>query len=674
MLVALLSLPVHAELQLPSVLASHMVVQQGVPVPVWGQAEPGQNVTVRFAGQSRSARADTNGLWRVTLKPVKAPKEQSGQDMVVEAGGQSLRLTDILIGEVWLCSGQSNMEQPVLAAANGREEVRKAVYPQIRLFRVGRVGAAHPQCTVPGAWQVCCPESADDFTAVGYFFGRKIHTELGLPVGLIDAAWGGSIAETWIPRETLAATPKFDGLIQNLDKQAAAYTPQEAEKRQARYPQELAAQQRKADEFWSILATNDLGATEHWEAPAFNDGGWATLDEPGVWENAGVPAMASFDGLVWFRREVEIPADWAGKDLILGLTPLDDSDTTWFNGVQVGRTTMNWTEPRRYEVPGALVKAGKAVIAVQVFDSAFAGGFAGSARQMRLMRKDAPDGPLLALAGPWRYRVSDGVRQWPAAPGGPRVPTAPGAVMNAPAALYNGMLAPLIPFALRGAIWYQGESNRPNAADYPELLTLLIQTWRQRWGLGEFPFGIVQLPNFGNPTPDQPFPKSDWAAIQEAQLKVARTVPGTGLAVTLDIGEARNIHPWNKQEVGARLARWALAQVYGRGGEYCGPLFKSASVKGHEVALAFDHVGSGLATRNGQPPAGFAVAGKDGKYVWATARIDGNTVRVSAAGVVEPAAVAYAWGDDPEQANLMNREGLPASPFRTQVGERGAGR
>jgi len=656
-----------ASLRLPAIIGSHMVLQQRVPLPVWGRAEAGERVSVRLAGQTARTTADAQGAWRVTFKPLEARPRQPALSMTITGAHETIILTDILVGEVWLCAGQSNMEMATLSAARGREEVRAAHDPQLRLFQVGRHTAATPQWGGDGVWRPAMPEVVDDFSAAGYFFARTLRTKLGVPIGIMQATWGGSVVEGWLPREVLAGAPHFAGRIAELDRRTAAYTPQVAERRLTAYQQELPAARAREAQYWETVGTKDPGIAGQWAQPALDDHDWPLLELPGIWENAGIPTLADFDGFVWFRRQVTIPPAWVGQALTLELPPLDDSDSTYVNNTLVGRTTGNWTDPRAYPIPASVVTGSTVTIAVQVLDMAFAGGFAGSARTFRLYRTDHPEDTPLTLAGPWRYRISTPAKELPWPSGLPATPVAPGAEINAPASFYNGMIAPLLPFALRGIVWYQGESNTPNAGEYPELLTLLIASWRSAFVNRFAPFGIVQLPGYQAPTPDAPVLKSDWAAIREAERQVAERQPHVGLAVTLDLGEAQNIHPFRKQEVGQRLAQWAAVEVYRQSGEASGPLVSRLTRHGAEVAIRFAHARYGLMTRDGLPPAGFALAGRDGIFVWATAHVAGDTLYLSAPTVPMPTSVAYAWADNPTWANLVNRAGLLASPFRLAV-------
>jgi sialate O-acetylesterase len=644
------------QVELPAVFSDHAVFQQGREIPVWGTGEPGHRVVVRFAGQTKGAVVGDGGRWIVRLEPVAAG---GPHDLAVCDGLTWLRRKDILVGEVWVCSGQSNMEWRLSSAANGPQEVADANYPQIRLLTVPRLAKPMPVDDVDARWTVCRPETAGSFSAVGYFFGRYVHKTLGVPVGLINASWGGSAAEPWTPRRFLTPRPEFADALKAYDDRVAQW--------QSARPGLLAAyEQAKKDypatfaQFMEALAKGDLGTKGRWHEPDANAADWKTMDLPQLWERTEVGA---FDGIVWFRKEVEVPPAWAGKDLTLGLGPIDDDDVTYFNGGKVGATgygtPRHWQTPRRYTVPGALVRAGRNVIVSRVLDGGGGGGFGGLPAQMKLSRPGAPPDRALSLAGAWRYRIgcSTAGKRVPSPPRPPSEPTGP-------SGMYNGMIAPLVPYGIAGAIWYQGESNAGRPIQYRTLFPLMIRGWRTVWQQGDFPFLFVQLANLGR-APKQP-DAGGWAWLREAQLRTL-ALPKTAMAVTIDIGDANDIHPRNKQDVGKRLALGALAVEYGRDGVHSGPIYRSMTVEGNKVRLRFRHVGGGLVAKGPDAPnlKQFSIAGIDQKFVWAHAKIDGETAIVWSDAVSAPAAVRYAWATNPEGANLFNAEGLPASPFRT---------
>jgi len=492
--ILLLSAAAQAEIRLPAVIGDNMVLQAGTRVSFWGWADPNEEFKVKTGWHDMEwvAQADEKGKWsfHVTAPPVGGPYE------VTLKGTNTVTIKNILVGEVWVCSGQSNMQWSVQQAANAQEEIAAAAYPKIRLFTVERKVADKPQEDCTGRWVECSPETVPGFSAVGYFFGRDLHKELGIPVGLIHTSWGGTPAEAWTSRPMLEGYPAFEPILQRYDQAVA------------NYPQIMA----------------------------------------------------------------------------------------------------------QYEE--ALAK--------------------------------------------WKKAVEKAKAEGTKAPNRPGVPFGPGHP-HSPSGLYNAMIAPLIPYTIRGAIWYQGESNAGRAYQYRELFPAMIKSWWNNWGQDDFPFLFVQLANFMQ-VKDEPG-ESAWAELREAQT-MTLSLPNTGMAVIIDIGEADNIHPKNKQDVGKRLALWALANTYGKDVVYSGPLYTEMEKSGNKIILHFDHVDGGLVTRDSEPLKGFAIAGEDRKFVWATAKIEGGTIVVSGSEVANPVAVRYAWADNPV-CNLYNEAGLPASPFRT---------
>ncbi len=657
-------------LRLPALFGDRMVLQQGQPIPVWGTAAPGARVEVVLAEARREVKAGQDGQWRVDL-----PAQAAGgpHELQVSCGSAAIVLKDVLVGEVWVCSGQSNMEWPLCLSANADLEAATAsALPHVRFFTVDRVTARAPRADCLGAWQECNPETALAFSAVGFFFGRKLSQELNVPVGLINSSWGGTVAQAWTPLSHLDANPMlkhYADYIRRLERPDAL----------AQYREELAS--------WEAsIFHKDTGiapVARGWASPDCPLKGWAPVQVPGAWETT---LGLNIDGAVWFRLDIDIPLAWVGKDLTMQLGPIDDFDITFFNGEQVGATgeeTPNANAvPRRYVVPGRLVKPGRAVVAVRVFDRFGQGGFvAAKPAEVTMLGPEGVVPERLPMAGTWRYRVEKALA--PKSPSGP-APVGPDN-QNAPAALYNGMIAPLIPFGIRGVIWYQGESNTGAGLprEYNALFPALIRAWRECWGQGkpggdtvsvrtpggrDFPFYFVQLANY---TARQARPgNSAWAELREAQLRTL-AVRNTGMAVAIDIGEAGDIHPRNKQDVGLRLALIALAKTYGRRIACSGPMFRRMTIEGSRIVLEFSHTEGGLVSR-GKALKGFAIAGDDKHFVWAKAAIvpaersgaGADTVVVSNPRVRKPVAVRYGWADNPE-CTLYNGAGLPASPFRT---------
>ena len=618
---------------LHSLFSENTVLQRDMPVPVWGWTKPGETVTVSMEGKTASATAGADGKWLAKIGPFSA----GGPFTLTVAGPQTVKVENVLIGDVWICSGQSNMEQGIGIAANPQEEIAKADYPMIHLYTVPKLISLEPRTQVNSKWLVCNPANIANggwggFSAVGYFFGRQLHLDLKVPIGLIHTSWGGTVAEAWTSGEALKTMPDFKPSVEMIEQTVGGN-------------KGVSADQLLID--W--YKKNDPGTEAKWEAPEFNAAAWKTMQLPVLWEQAGLP---NFDGIVWFRKEVEIPAGSAGKDLALHLGPIDDRDTTFFNGVKIGAKDQ-YNENRDYKIPGNLVKAGKAVIAVRVLDTGGGGGIWGKPEQMTL---DGGENPI-SLAGPWQYQDSTPFAKCS------QIPVTNAGDPNVTTVLYNGMIAPLLPYGIKGAIWYQGESNAGRAMQYRTLLPTMIKDWRARFGVGDFPFFIVSLASFMQV--DKEPAESQWAELREAQLLTAQTLPNAGIAMAIDIGDANDIHPKNKQDVGKRLALAAEAIALGKKIEYSGPVYKSMEKKDNAIRVSFDHVGAGLDAKGGELK-GFAIAGDDKKFVWADAKIEGDVVVLSSPKVAAPTTVRYGWGNNPI-CTLYNKDGLPAVPFRSDM-------
>jgi sialate O-acetylesterase len=638
-------MPAAAGVKLPAILGDNMVLQRDVPLKVWGWADAGEKVSVKLADQTRSTQADKNGDWSVIFDPLQA----GGPVEMTVTGKNVLTLRDILIGEVWLCSGQSNMALQVREANDARNEIAASDYPQIRLFDVNSIPSATVLHDVKGNWAPCGPRTSPGFSAVGYYFGRQLHKDLKVPVGLINNSVGATAAEPWISRESLLALPQIKGL---MDRYAAA----------VRDPEGVKAAYQKAMAAWEDTTIHkdpgNKGFSLGYAAPETSDSRWGDMRLPHRWQATGM----NFNGAVWFRKTLDLPATMEGKDLLLNLDKVDDYDTTYFNGQKVGGIGLETPNPffafRSYKIAASLVKPGKNVVAVRVFDRIGDGGFTGRAAKMNL-RTAAPGGQdSVPLSGSWKYKVELELprHDFADAPPAPLYAGTP----FAPANLYNGMIAPLTDFAIRGVIWYQGEANIGRAITYRTVFPTLIKDWRGAWRQKDMPFLFVQLANCSD-CPDQPG-DSPMAELREAQ-RMTLSVPKTGMAVAIDIGDSEDIHAGNKQDVGKRLELAALAVAYGKDIVYSGPIYKSMKIEGDKVRLSFDHLGGGLVAKGGKLN-GFAIAGEDRKFVWADAQIDGNTVIVSGKSIGDPKSVRYAWANN-SPCNLYNKAGLPASPFCT---------
>ncbi len=623
-----------AEVRLPHVIGSHMVLQRDQEIRIWGWADRGEKITVHFNDTVVSKRTGKDGKWMITL-----PAMEAGGPYTMKVRGRNIiTLEDILIGDVWVCGGQSNMEFKVEWFPWAAEEAALANYPGIRLFTVEKnVQPSAADETPGGEWKECNLETVLSFSAVGYFFGRYIHEELGVPVGLLSSNWGGTVIETWISAESVGQVPEFSEKMAGL----------------AEWDAEAAVERKKAEmqEIMDKYGADEPGIKDGvavWAAPGLDMDGWGRMQLPQLWENAGLDGL---DGVVWFRTEVDLPAEVIRKGISMELGPIDDSDWTWVNGHKIGETIQKFNEDRIYDVAAEYLREGTNVIAVRVEDTGGGGGFHGAADQMRVVSEDF----MVSLAGEWRFRVS---------PAELKLDYANILDPNShPTLLYNGMIHPLLNLRIKGAIWYQGESNASRAYQYRELFPLLIRDWRKQWEYPDMPFMFVQLANFMKP-PEQPG-ESSWAELREAQ-SMALSLPHTGMAVTIDIGQADDIHPINKQDVGKRLALAALKVAYGKDLVVSGPMYKDMMIAGDHIILSFDHVGSGLMAKSRYGYLnGFSMAGEDRIFHWARATIMGDKVFVYSDEVRKPLAVRYGWANNPDDVNLYNMEGLPASPFRT---------
>lgn len=618
-----------ADVRLPAVVGSHMVLQRESEVAIWGFADAGEAVTVSatWAKEGWKTSAGADGRFKVMVKTPAA----GGPFAIEIAGRNSIRLEDVLIGEVWLCGGQSNMEWAFCngGVLDGEKERDGANDPQIRLFDAPDRASARPEDDCKGSWAACTPESVNTFSCVGYFFARELRRELKVPVGLIGVNWGGTVAEAWVSESGLNAFPQFKPAIASL---AAART--------------KSGGAESMTSWWSALDDADLGTRNGWAAAGFDDAGWESATIPGAWSGD----LASFDGIGWYRRAIELPAGLAGQELAVDLGAIDDMDQLYFDGEKVGATELpdHWSDPRRYRIAAAKATAGRHVLAIRVVDTGGQGGLVGKPEELRLARADGSQ--PLPLAGEWKFRIGLDASRFPKLPA-----TEQQLNPNLPTVLFNGLVNPVIPFGIRGALWYQGESNRGRAAEYAELMPALIADWRARFGRPAFPFLFVQIAPF-----NYDGTRTATAELRQAQVETLR-VHDTGMVVTMDIGDPGNIHPGNKQEVGRRLSLWALAKSYGRSNLECsGPLFESMRVDGSAIRVRFTH-SAGLNSKGG-PPKLFEVAGADGKFHEANAAIDGETVVMSSPEVKEPKEARFAF-TDAGAVNLFNGAGLPASPF-----------
>lgn len=617
---------------MPKIFSDNMVMQRESTLTIWGWASPRERISVSLAGQTGRARADREGKWSLEIGPFDA----GGPYEMTIRGKNTLSFTNILFGEVWLASGQSNMNWSVARSDNPGEEISNAHFPDIRLFTVPRRMSTEPQDNFEeGEWLVCNPDNIANFSAVAYYFGRHLQQELNVPVGLIHSSWGGTIAETWMSYETMLSLEDFRERMLHVDILSL---------------DKLEEQARSKHEEWNQrIETEDKGITDQWHLADFDDSQWQEMHLPVLWERAGLPNL---DGVVWFRKEVILSESQANNPIILNLGPVDDSDYTYINGHLVGKTLDSHAANRRYEVPAEFLREGVNVLAVRVIDTGGDGGIWGDPSDLYFQT----GGLRLGLAGKWRYAVGIDLPRPQVVRRGPNM---------FPTLLFNGMINAITDYSLRGVIWYQGESNTNRAYQYRTVFKALINDWRQQWQDASLSFLFVQLANYMKA---DPYPvESDWAELREAQ-KMALSLPYTGMAVTIDIGDPEDIHPTNKQDVGLRLALNALHITYGRDIVYSGPIFESQQVEDDKIRLNFSSIGNGLKVDDQYGYLkGFAIAGEDRVFHWARAYLDGDQVVVYNKEVSDPVAVRYAWGNNPEDANLFNKEGLPASPFRTDT-------
>jgi sialate O-acetylesterase len=621
------SAALQAQIRTPRFFSDNMVLQRDRTIPVWGWSKPQEQVTVVLDRQSRTTLADRDGKWTIRLDPHPA----GGPYDLTIRGSDTITLHNVLIGDVWICSGQSNMEWKVKAVKHGDDEIKTADFPQIRHFEVPHTIAAVPKDDIrKGKWEVCSPATAGNFTAVGFFFARELYNELHVPIGLLHTSWGGTIVETWTSREAFERNDEFKSMIAsmprlNLDSMAAR----------------RASDLKKRIENLQGLSTNLETEALRWKNADCDDSKWPRLTVPGIWENQ---ALGDFDGVVWYRKTFEVSAEDAAGAATLELAMIDDEDETYVNGMKIGATTT-WDAKRKYAIPAGLLRPGNNVIAVRVLDTGGGGGIYGDSSEVRINLASGPH----SLAGQWPFHVEALSSDLSLI--GPN---------SYPTLLYNAMINPLIPYAVKGAIWYQGESNAPRAFQYRKAFPLMITDWRKRWNQGDFPFYFVQLASFNTTEPER-----TWAELRESQTATL-ALPNTGMAVTTDIGESADIHPKNKQDVGKRLAAVALNQTYGKKRVCGGPVYKSMKVQGDQIVLSFDNLGQGLVVKDKYGYVkGFEIAGADRQFQFAKAYVQGDQVVVSREGLHNPVAVRYGWVNDNGDDNLYNKDGFPAPPFRT---------
>jgi len=605
-----------------------MVLQRGKANTIWGWSDPGEKVQVEIAGKTASAVAGSDRQWEVRIHP---PRTGGPYTLIIK-GHQTVEFHNVLVGDVWLCGGQSNMQVGLPRARDGEEEVKAANYPEIRFFTVAAHPAYHHTDVVEGSWRVVSPETASQVSAVAYYFARKVQQEIHVPIGLVVDALGGTSAEAWTSANALRPLNDFDVPLAELAKFSAAAGPEYGNYVMHWY-----------DEY-------DVGLKGNWSAGDVDDSSWKPVEIPGGFSELGVPDTPA---LVWFRREITLPDPVPPGRAVLALGSVERMDTAYINGTWAGASA--WVEnPRMYFVPEGVLKPGNNVLAIRVLKTKVEGGFLGKPDELHLILGDKTSIPL---AGEWKGKLSVdarpphplpiGYENWPVIP----------------SVLYQGMLAPIAPLSITGALWYQGEQNSDRGFQYRKILPAMIADWRRLFAQGDFPFFIVSLPAFKHrsetPTDDA------WAETRESQALTAASVANSCLAVTIDTGDPDNIHPRDKRPVGERLALCALAKQYHKKVEYSGPTLARVERVSGAIKLHFTHTDGGLVSKETNLEE-FAIAGDDRKWYWADARIEGKTVIVSSPSVPNPREVRYAWQSNPS-ATLLNGAGLPAAPFRTDL-------
>ena len=631
---------VQANIKLPLLLSNGMVLQRDTKLIIWGWASPGEKVQVRINKKTVSTVTDSDGNWKVSLPPMKA----GGPYTMMVKGNNTVTINDILVGDVWFCSGQSNM---VLNMERVKEkypeDIAGANFPEIRNFFIptaSDVISSHKE--LPGGkWISASPENVLGFGAATFFFARSIFREYKVPIGIINSSVGGTPIESWTSEEGLKEFPELKSRVEKLRDTAYLNPILRSNKRRSDAGQNPPANSRSMDK--------GMSGPIPWYDIKYVAEGWHKYWLPGYWDDQGVKGL---NGIVWFRKEIIVPESMTGKPAKLILGRIVDADNVYLNGVSSGSIAYQYP-PRRYNLPAGLLKPGKNIIVIRVTNNTGKGGFVPDKPYYLIAGKDSID-----LRGEWFYKIGQVFRpvSFGSVTGSPVI-----SMQNEPTGLYNTMVAPSINYSIKGFLWYQGEANTSKPKQYQQLLPALITDWRNKWHQGTLPFLFVQLPNFMEV---QYLPsESQWAELRFCQLK-SLTVPNTAMAVTIDAGEWNDIHPLEKKVVGERLALAARKLAYGDNKIVCsGPVYKSSFKEADSIKIEFDHIGSGLLVKSGGDLYYFAIAGADRKFVWAEARIQNNHVVVWSNEIKNPEYVRYAWADNPEGANLYNLEGLPASPF-----------
>jgi sialate O-acetylesterase len=627
--------PAIGQVRLPKLISDGMVLQRDTDVKIWGWASADEHVRLRFLDSTFHAVANAEGEWELMLSDLKA----GGPYTMTIMAGNTITINDILIGDVWLCSGQSQMDINMYRVSPlYGEEIKNAGNPHIRYFTVpGVYDFNGPQKDLhSGSWESVSQDNILNISAIAYFFADELYRKYNIPIGLIRSSMGGSPAEAWMSEDAVKKFPVHYA-------EAAKF------KDTAYISQIQKADTKRSHDWYTEMNRTDEGYKDPrmpWYKPEVSVSAWQVMSVPGYWADG---ELGNVNGTVWFRKDIELPASLAGKPAKLNLGRIVDADSAFANGVYVGSVGYQYP-PRRYTIPEKLLRPGKNTLVIRLISNSGKGGFVPDKPYELIIGSDTID-----LKGDWHYRP------------GSKMPPMQGQtfVRFKPTGLYNGMIAPLNNFALKGVIWYQGESNTGRPEEYATLFPALINNWRDKRNQGNFPFLFVQLHNFME-SYDYPT-ESNWALTREAQLK-ALSLPNTAMAVAIDLGEWNDIHPLNKKDVAHRLALAAEKLAYNNEDVvFSGPVYQTMQTEGDSIILTFSGTGGGLIIKGGGVPDYFAIAGHDRKFTWGKAKIVDNKVVVWSEKIHDPIAVRYAWADNPEGANLYNKEGLPASPFRTDT-------
>jgi len=620
-------------LTLHPVFSDNAVLPRDREIPIHGRSVPGQSVKVALGPRVATVRADASGHWEARIEPLPAGGPHT---LTVSTPSKQLFRRNLLIGDIWIAAGQSNMEWPLADSTGADDAIEAARYPRVRMFTVPHRGALAPEAECSGQWSECSPKVAGAFSAVGFHFARVLQGAVECPIGIIQATWGGTQVTSWMPGDALKGRVEFASVATPIGRVHELVEP----------PPPVVH-----------VDTGNAGESRGWALESLADAKLAELVVPGAWQSQGL----AFNGAVWLRRWVDVPLSWTAHRLRLELGAIDDHDRTYFNGAAVGGIGADnseaWRTPRRYVVPEGLVRPGANLLAVRVFDRGGTGGIMGPAASMRLYPDGRPH-EAIPLAGKWKYVVEREIPIKPAPLANGRMPEP-----DYPSGLFNGMIAPFTRLPVRGVIWYQGESDVGRAGLYRPLFTELVRSWRAHWRIADLPFLFVQLANHLQRR-DEPGDDS-WAELREAQAHALRE-PATAMAVAADVGDPDDIHPRDKKTVAERLALGALAVAYQRTMPYSGPLYAGYAIEGAAIRVRFSHVDGGLRTRGGAVVQGFAIAGADRKFRWADARIEQASIVVSHPAILQPVAVRYAWEANPA-LSIENGLGLPAAPFRTDT-------